>query len=136
MTVRAATSAPAWFAVRTRSRHEQVVRHQLERKEVETFLPTVTRWSRWKDRRKRIAWPLFPGYCFARFDPDRPLAIVACAGVVGIGAQIDVYRQRLWGSELIASIILASLLGLSVFLAFGWLARKVVGRWHEPVRGQ
>lgn len=58
------------------------------------------------------------------------------AGVVGIGAQIDVYRQRLWGSELIASIILASLLGLSVFLAFGWLARKVVGRWHEPVRGQ
>jgi NitT/TauT family transport system permease protein len=58
------------------------------------------------------------------------------AGVVGIGAQIDVYRQRLWGSELIASIILASLLGLSVFLVFGWLSRKVVGRWHEPVRGQ
>ena len=58
------------------------------------------------------------------------------AGVVGIGAQIDVYRQRLWGSELIASIILASLLGLSVFLVFGWLSRKIVGRWHEPVRGQ
>lgn len=57
------------------------------------------------------------------------------AGVVGIGAQIDVYRQRLWGSELIASIILASLLGLSVFLVFGWLSRKIVGRWHEPVRG-
>ena len=58
------------------------------------------------------------------------------AGVVGIGAQIDVYRQRLWGSELIASIILASLLGLSVFLVFGWLSRKIIGRWHEPERGQ
>jgi NitT/TauT family transport system permease protein len=56
--------------------------------------------------------------------------------VVGIGAQIDVYRQRLWGSELIASIILASLLGLSVFLVFGWLSRKIIGRWHEPERGQ
>lgn len=58
------------------------------------------------------------------------------AGTVGIGAQIDIYRQRLWGGELIASIILASLLGLTVFLLFGWLARKVVGRWHTPVRGQ
>lgn len=58
------------------------------------------------------------------------------AGTVGIGAQIDIYRQRLWGGELIASIILASLLGLSVFLFFGWLSRRVIGRWHMPVRGQ
>ncbi|HEV8316926.1 MAG TPA: transcription termination/antitermination NusG family protein, partial [Vicinamibacterales bacterium] len=56
-----------WFALWTRSRHEQVVREQLEQKGVEAFLPTVTRWSRWKDRKKKIDWPLFPGYCFARF---------------------------------------------------------------------
>ena len=41
----------AWYAIWTRSRHEQVVRDQLRRKHVEAFLPTVTRWSRWKDRR-------------------------------------------------------------------------------------
>ena len=41
-----------WFALWTRSRHEQVVREQLERKRIETFLPSVTRWSRWKDRKK------------------------------------------------------------------------------------
>ena len=58
-----------WFAVWTRSRHEQVVREQLERKRIDAFLPTITRWSRWKDRKKKIDWPLFPGYCFARFDP-------------------------------------------------------------------
>ena len=58
-----------WFALWIRSRHEQVVREQLEQKRIETFLPTVTRWSRWKDRKKKIDWPLFPGYCFARFDP-------------------------------------------------------------------
>ena len=74
----------AWFAVWTRSRHEQVVREQLERKQIEAFLPTVTRWSRWKDRKKQIDWPLFPGYCFARFDPQHRLSIMKCTGVVNI----------------------------------------------------
>ena len=73
-----------WFAVWTRSRHEQVVREQLERKQLEAFLPTVARWSRWKDRKKKIAWPLFPGYCFARFDPDDALPVLKCSGVVNI----------------------------------------------------
>jgi NitT/TauT family transport system permease protein len=56
-------------------------------------------------------------------------------GVVGIGAQIDVYRARLWGPELITAIILASLLGLAVFLVFGWIAKKVTGKWHISTRG-
>ncbi|MGE0448404.1 MAG: transcription termination/antitermination protein NusG [Vicinamibacterales bacterium] len=73
-----------WFAVWTRSRHEQVVREQLERKGIETFLPTITRWSRWKDRRKKIDWPLFPGYCFARFDQEDTLPVLKCTGVVSI----------------------------------------------------
>jgi transcription termination/antitermination protein NusG len=73
-----------WFAVWTRSRHEQVVREQLAQKHIDVFLPTVTRWSRWKDRRKRIDWPLFPGYCFARFNPRERLPVLKCAGVVTI----------------------------------------------------
>ena len=73
-----------WFAIWTRSRHEQVVREQLERKHVEAFLPTITRWSRWKDRKKKIDWPLFPGYCFARFDPADTLPMLKCTGVVNI----------------------------------------------------
>jgi transcription antitermination factor NusG len=73
-----------WFALWTRSRHEQVVRDQLQRRNVEVFLPTVTRWSRWKDRKKKIDWPLFPGYCFARFDPAAALPVLKCTGVVNI----------------------------------------------------
>ena len=73
-----------WFAIWTRSRHEQVVREQLERKLFDAFLPTVPKWSRWKDRKKKIDWPLFPGYCFARFDPSESLAILKCVGVVNI----------------------------------------------------
>jgi transcription termination/antitermination protein NusG len=75
---------PQWFAVWTRSRHEQVVREQLDRKRVEAFLPTITRWSHWKDRKKKIDWPLFPGYCFAKFDPEDALSILKCTGVVNI----------------------------------------------------
>jgi len=73
-----------WYALWTRSRHEQMVREQLDRKRVEAFLPTVTRWSRWKDRKKKIDWPLFPGYCFARFNPRDRLPILKCSGVVSI----------------------------------------------------
>ena len=60
------------------------MRQQLERKRVDAFLPTITRWSRWKDRKKKVDWPLFPGYCFARFDPADALSIVKCTGVVNI----------------------------------------------------
>lgn len=57
-------------------------------------------------------------------------------GTVGIGAQIDVYRSRLWGAELITAIIMASVLGLVVFLFFGWLSRRAIGKWHITTRGQ
>ena len=73
-----------WYAVWTRSRHEQVVREQLQQKKIDVFLPTVAKWSRWKDRKKKIDWPLFPGYCFARFDSRNRLAILKCTGVVSI----------------------------------------------------
>lgn len=75
-----------WYAVWTRSRHEKAVEEHLAGKNIEVFLPTITRWSRWKDRKKRIDWPLFPGYCFARFDPDRLLAVVSAPGVASVVA--------------------------------------------------
>ena len=74
----------AWYAIWTRSRHEQVVREQIEQKGYEAFLPTIPKWSRWKDRKKKIDWPLFPGYCFARFDARDRLPILKCTGVVTI----------------------------------------------------
>ena len=79
---RPVTTDTNWFAIWTRSRHEQMVREQLERKKIDAFLPTITRWSRWKDRKKKIDWPLFPGYCFARFNP------------AGRTAHPEVHRRR------------------------------------------
>ena len=62
----------------------KVVREQLARKGIEAFLPTITKWSRWKDRKKQIDWPLFPGYCFVRFDGADRLPVLKCSGVVNI----------------------------------------------------
>jgi len=80
----AALAEARWFAIWTRSRHESTVRQQLSAKGIEAFLPTVTKWSRWKDRKKRIDWPLFPGYCFARFGVGDTLPVLTCAGVVSL----------------------------------------------------
>ena len=55
-----------WLVLRTRSRHEKKVHEELARRSFETFLPLYERWSRWKDRRQRVMFPLFPGYCFVR----------------------------------------------------------------------
>ncbi|HJY34342.1 MAG TPA: UpxY family transcription antiterminator [Vicinamibacterales bacterium] len=76
--------ASRWYAVWTRSRHEQVVRTQLDEKHVPAFLPTMRRWSRWKDRKKQIDVPLFPGYVFARFEAGERLSVLKCSGVVSI----------------------------------------------------
>jgi transcription antitermination factor NusG len=129
-----------WFAIWTRSRHEQVVREQLEQKRFEAFLPTVTRWSRWKDRKKKIDWPLFPGYCFARFNPADTLPILKCMGVVSIvsfegkPAPIPDYElesiRLLVGSELQYDPCPMIREGMMVEVVHGPL-RGVVGRLEE-----
>jgi transcription antitermination factor NusG len=78
-----------WYALRTRSRHEKRVREQLEARGIEPFLPLVDRWRQWKDRRKRVAFPLFPGYCFARFPLSLRVAVLATQGVVQILGNSD-----------------------------------------------
>jgi NitT/TauT family transport system permease protein len=57
-------------------------------------------------------------------------------GPVGLGRLINGYTQQLQSDQLFASVIVASLLGLAVFWAFGLLARVVVGPWHESQQDQ
>jgi transcription antitermination factor NusG len=73
-----------WYALRTRSRHEKLVRDRLIGQGIEQLLPTVKRLSQWKDRRKKIEAPLFSGYCFARFLWDDRTVVLRVSGVVEI----------------------------------------------------
>ncbi|MBW1712264.1 MAG: UpxY family transcription antiterminator [Deltaproteobacteria bacterium] len=77
-------SQPAWYAVYTKSRHEQVAHNQLRAKGLEVFLPTVKTWSRRTDRRLRIELPMFPGYLFVRttLHPEKHLSVLRTVGVV------------------------------------------------------
>jgi NitT/TauT family transport system permease protein len=99
--------------------------------------------SRWT-RLKKLQLPAALPNIFVGLRISAGLAVIGAVvgdfyfrqgGVVGIGAQIDIYRNRLWGAELIASIFMASALGLVVFLFFGWLSRAVIGKWHITTRG-
>jgi len=53
-----------WYVLHVRSRHEYRVRDQLIGAGIEEFLPLVERLRRWKDRKKLVLFPLFPGYLF------------------------------------------------------------------------
>ena len=56
-------------------------------------------------------------------------------GEPGIGGLIDIYRLRLQGEEMMACIILASLLGHAVFVVVGTLSRRAIGHRYGSSRG-
>ena len=78
-------SEARWYAIYTCSRHEKVVAEELWQREIESFLPFREVVSQWKDRRKSVQFPLFPGYLFARFPlVERRLDILKLPSVVRI----------------------------------------------------
>ncbi len=58
---------PCWYAVYTRSNFERKVVTELAARQMETYLPSVPEVHQWKDRKKVVEVPVFPGYVFARF---------------------------------------------------------------------
>jgi transcription termination/antitermination protein NusG len=71
-----------WYACYTRARAEKRVERLLQERGFETFLPLIPRMSQWKDRRKRVEWPLFPSYVFGRFALDDTYRVLSVPGVV------------------------------------------------------
>jgi transcription antitermination factor NusG len=71
-----------WYVAQTCSRHEKKVNEQLLSRRVETFLPLYTAIHNWKDRRKKVELPLFPGYVFVRIPFDDRLRVLELPSVV------------------------------------------------------
>jgi transcriptional antiterminator NusG len=74
-----------WYAVHTRSRHEDKVHAGLSLKSFHTFLPKMEEWSKRKDRKKKIMVPMFPGYLFVELfslDNTTKLEVLKTFGVV------------------------------------------------------
>jgi transcription antitermination factor NusG len=72
----------SWYAAYTCPRHEKYVAQQLARRQIGSFLPMYSSVRRWKDRRKRIDLPLFPGYIFVQMTERNRLDILRVPGVV------------------------------------------------------
>jgi transcription antitermination factor NusG len=90
---------PFWYAIHTRSRHEKVVRDQLEAKGIIHLLPLHHKRSKWKDRVKLIEVPLFGGYLFGYFALQEKLHVLTTVGVarlVGInGTPVPVPEEQI-----------------------------------------
>ena len=52
-------------------------------------------------------------------------------GEVGLGQLLQKYANRLMGEQLLAAVIMSSVLGVAVFLLFGWIQNRVIGKWHD-----
>ncbi|MBN1614980.1 MAG: UpxY family transcription antiterminator [Deltaproteobacteria bacterium] len=79
-----------WYAVHTRSRHEDRAYQGLLLKSFNAFLPRIEVWSRRVDRRKKILVPMFPGYLFIELSSvDNPtkIEVLKTFGVVRILGQ-------------------------------------------------
>ena len=82
---------PAWYAVYAQVRHESKVYSRLLAKSFDCLLPQMERWSKRRDRRKKIQGPIFPGYLFVRASLDNyeQLKILQTPGVVRIVCSED-----------------------------------------------
>jgi transcriptional antiterminator NusG len=75
-----------WYALYVKSRHEVIVESELRRKEIDAFLPSVKIPRQWKDRKKFVDFPLFPGYLFVylRERPEEYVNVLRTRGAVRI----------------------------------------------------
>jgi NitT/TauT family transport system permease protein len=52
-------------------------------------------------------------------------------GKPGLGQLLKRYANQLDSEQLLAAVIVACMLGVVVFLLFGWVQSRVIGQWYE-----
>ena len=77
-------AADRWYALYVRSRHEKTVENSLRVKGYSVFSPSYRTKRKRVDRIAEIEVPLFPGYVFCQFDPNKRLPILMTPGIVGV----------------------------------------------------
>ena len=75
-----------WYALHTRSNFEHRVAAEISGRGIECYLPSYEEEHQWKDRRKKVTLPLFPGYLFVHMRDlaAERLPVVTAQGVVRI----------------------------------------------------
>ncbi len=74
-----------WYLVRSKPRQEGIAAMSLQRWDVETFCPQLKQTKLIRGKKGTVITPLFPGYLFSKFDPQREYRKVMYAhGVANI----------------------------------------------------
>ncbi len=91
-----------WFALLVKSRHEFITRDELLRKGIEPFLPSVLKLQQWRDRKKRVEFPVFPGYLFVHIapHPEAFLQVVKTRGTVSLVSLVPGYPTPVANHEI------------------------------------
>ncbi len=79
-----------WYAACTSARHEKRIAERLEHDSLDYFLPLYETVHLWKNGRKKLHWPLLPGYIFVRIPLSEKLRVLTVPGVaylVGTGTR-------------------------------------------------
>jgi transcription antitermination factor NusG len=79
-----ASTQPRWYAAHVRVNQEKHVASHLNARQVEYFLPTYESMHQWKDRKKSLSQPLFPGYLFVHIDLSHSLKVLSVPNVVSL----------------------------------------------------
>lgn len=74
----------SWYVVKTKSLAEKKVNERLKLNGFETYLPLITSWRIWSDRKKKVEKPLISSVVFARTDLQNLRNIYPLSGVAGI----------------------------------------------------
>lgn len=101
-------------------------------------LMTLNDASRWT-RLVKLQYPAAMPSIFTGLQISAGLSVVGAVvgdfffrqGEPGIGRLINTYQASSDESQLYGAVIVTAVFGISVFLFFGWLGRRVVGHWHE-----
>lgn len=59
-----------WFVLRTKSRQEKILAHELRSRGISSFLPLVLCTKYYAGRKAQVELPVFPGYLFLRGEVD------------------------------------------------------------------
>jgi len=70
-----------WIAVYTKSRHEQIVINELNKKNIESYCPMFKERRQWSDRKKWVHFPLFRSYVFANIEIKENIYVLQTIGV-------------------------------------------------------
>ncbi|MFA7360708.1 MAG: UpxY family transcription antiterminator [Candidatus Kapaibacterium sp.] len=80
-----------WYVLQTKPLQEKKVFEQINKKNIEVYLPFVETIRYWSDRKKKVKVPLFPGYLFVHADKNKRYEAISST----IGAlRYLVYQKR------------------------------------------